>query len=42
MLSDAPRYVERRETKGDKPEGGSTAKEEAEEIAGFFRSNLSQ
>ena len=39
MLSDAPRYVER---KGDKPREGSTANEEANEIAGFFRSNLTR
>ncbi|MCH5235550.1 MAG: hypothetical protein J1E16_09660 [Muribaculaceae bacterium] len=42
MLSDAPRYVERRENKGNKPEGGSTAEDEANEIAGFFRSNLTR
>ncbi|MCH5236991.1 MAG: hypothetical protein J1E95_04245 [Muribaculaceae bacterium] len=39
MLSDAPRYVE---SKGHKPKGGLTAADEANEIAGFFRSNLTQ
>jgi len=39
MLSDAPRYIEKR---ASKPDGGNSAEDEANEIAGFFRSNLSQ
>lgn len=39
MLSDAPRYVE---SKGNKLKEESSAKDEANEIAGFFRSNLTQ
>lgn len=37
MLSDAPRYVSR---KAQKTVSGASAEEEAEEIAGFFRSHL--
>lgn len=41
MLSDAPRYVRRRKVKGA---GGissaANAEDEANEVAGFFRSNL--
>ncbi|APW35146.1 hypothetical protein [Prevotella intermedia] len=37
MLSDAPRYVDSREQKKDQ-----TEEEEAEDIVGFFQSNLNQ
>lgn len=37
MLSDAPRYVRRGKKKAD---SGTTAEEEANEIAGFFVSQL--
>ncbi len=37
MLSDAPRYVRRKVKKAD---SGASAEEEAEDIAGFFRSHL--
>lgn len=39
MLSDAPRYVEKKvgDTNHEK-----SAEDEAEEIAGYFRSNLKQ
>lgn len=39
MLSDAPRYIEKRNSN---PDAGTSAEDEANEIAGFFRSNLSQ
>lgn len=41
MLSDAPRYV-RRKKKGAEAEdrSGLSAREEAEDIAGYFQSNL--
>lgn len=39
MLSDAPRYIEERVQKKD---DGRSAEDEANEIVGFFRSNLSQ
>lgn len=39
MLSDAPRYVEERVMKKD---DGRSAEDEANEIVGFFRSNLTQ
>ncbi|MBD5193026.1 MAG: hypothetical protein HDS91_00680 [Bacteroidales bacterium] len=39
MLSDAPRYIEERIPKKD---DGRSAEDEANEIVGFFRSNLSQ
>ena len=37
MLSDAPRYIDSREQKKDQ-----TEEEEAEDIVGFFQSNLNQ
>ncbi|MDE7349661.1 MAG: hypothetical protein K2N25_01230 [Muribaculaceae bacterium] len=42
MLSDAPRYV-RRKTKGtDGDRSAVSAEEEANDIAGFFRSKLTK
>ncbi|MBF1487823.1 hypothetical protein [Prevotella pallens] len=37
MLSDAPRYIDSKENKTEK-----TEEEEAEDIVGFFQSNLKQ
>ncbi|MDD7303057.1 MAG: hypothetical protein PUG76_00730 [Prevotellaceae bacterium] len=37
MLSDAPRYVDGRKARSDK-----SAEEEADDIVGFFQSNLKQ
>lgn len=39
MLSDAPRYVE---TKDSKPDEGLTEEDEANQVAGFFTSNLTR
>ena len=39
MLSDAPRYVEE---KVNKPESEKSDEDEGNEIAGYFRSKLSQ
>ena len=39
MLSDAPRYIDERVTKKD---DDRSAEDEANEIVGFFRSNLKQ
>ena len=38
MLSDAPRYVKRKQQEDD----GRTAEDEANDIVGFFQSNLKQ
>lgn len=39
MLSDAPRFVE---TKDTKPEDGISEEDEASQVAGFFTSNLTR